>query len=176
MVDARVGRLSTDLYPLPVVVVNKKSPQLRPLTDRVRQIALFELGGLILITPAFVWSSGVPVGDSIGLLAVLALLAALWNGGYNSACDWVEGRWTGRTADRRPVALRVLHALGFEGGFIAISLPVIAWWTGMDWLTALVADLALALAYVCYAFVFNLGYDRVFPIASAGSRTVSHGE
>ena len=151
-------------------------PPLRPFTDRVRQIALFELGGLVLITPAFVWSSGVPVGESIGLLVVLALLAALWNGGYNSACDWLEGRLAGRSADHRPLRLRVMHALGFEGGFIVVSLPVIVWWTGMGWLNALLADLALALAYVCYAFVFNLGYDRAFPIARAGAQQALDGQ
>lgn len=153
--------------------MNKPVPLVRSFVDRVRQIVLFEVGGLILITPVFVWGSGVPLGESLGLLMVLALLAALWNGSYNSICDRIEGRLTGRTADRRPVRLRVLHALGFEGGFIAISLPVITWWTGMDWLTALLADLALALAYVCYAFVFNMGYDRVFPIVAAGTQQVS---
>lgn len=144
--------------------------------DRIRQIALFEFGGLILITPLFVWGSGTPVGESVGLLLVLALLAALWNGGYNSLCDWFESRVAGRTADRRPGWLRLAHALGFEGGFIVISLPVVAWWTGMDWLSALLADLALALAYVCYAFMFNLGYDRVFPIVGAESRRALDGE
>ena len=38
-------------------------------------------------------------------------------------------------------------------------------WTGMGWLEALVADIALAAAYVAYAFIFNLAYDRCFPIA-----------
>ena len=37
----------------------------------------------------------------------------------------------------------------------------------MDWLTALVADIGLALAYMVYAFGFNLAYDRMFPIAAA---------
>lgn len=156
--------------------MNKSAPPLRPFADRVRQIALFEFGGLILITPAFVWASGVPVGESLGLLVVLALLAALWNGGYNSLCDWFESRVAGRSADHRPVWLRVAHALGFEGGFIVISLPVVAWWTGMDWLSALLADLALALAYVCYAFMFNLGYDRVFPIVGTGPQQALDGE
>lgn len=156
--------------------MNFPAPPLRSLVDRVRQIALFELGGLMLITPAFVWGSGVPVGESAGLLVVLALLAALWNGGYNSLCDWFESRVAGRAADHRPLGLRVAHALGFEGGFVAISLPIIAWWTGMDWLSALLADLALALAYVCYAFIFNLGYDRVFPVVGAGPQRVLDGE
>ena len=139
-------------------------PKLRSFRDRVRQIVLFEVGGLALITPPFAWLSGVPVADSLGLLALVALIAAIWNGTYNTCFDWVEGRITGRTADHRPYRMRALHAVGFEGGLLLMSLPVIMAWTGMDWLEALVADLGLASAYVIYAFVFNLGYDRVFPI------------
>lgn len=144
--------------------MNKTRPPLRSFADRVRQVALFEVGGLLLITPPFVWLSGVPLVDSIGLLAIIALIAAVWNGCYNTAFDWFEGRFTGRQADQRPWRLRVAHALGFEGGLLTLSLPVIMWWTGMGWLAALIADIALALSYVAYAFVFNLAYDRMFPI------------
>lgn len=139
-------------------------PPLRSLKDRLRQVVLFEVGGLLLITPPFSWASGVPVTESIGLLAVLALVAALWNGAYNTGFDWVEGRLTGRAADRRPWRLRIAHALGFEGGLVLLSLPVVVYWTGMGWRAALVADVGLALAYAAYAFAFNLLYDRVFPI------------
>ena len=45
-----------------------------------------------------------------------------------------------------------------------MSLPVIVAWTGMDLWTALIADIGLAVSYVIYAFVFNIGYDRIFPI------------
>lgn len=140
---------------------------MRRLRDRLRQIVLFEVGGLLLITPPFAWASGVPLGDSIGLLALIALIAAIWNGSYNTAFDWIEGRRTGRSADRRPVGLRALHALGFETGLLIMTLPLVMAWTGMDWLTALLADLALAAAYVLYAFLFNLAYDRVFPITAS---------
>ena len=140
------------------------SPKLRSPLDRVRQVLLFEIGGLLLITPPFIWASGVSAMDSLGLLAVIALIAALWNAGYNTSFDWIEGRLTGRTADRRPYLMRMAHAVGFEGGLILISLPIIMAWTGMSWIEALLADIALALAYVIYAFFFNLGYDRVFPI------------
>ena len=139
-------------------------PPLRSLADRIRQIAFFELGGLLLITPPFVLIAGVPLREAIGLLASVALIAALWNGAYNTVFDRIEGRLTGRTADCRPFRLRVLQAIGFEGGLLLLSLPVVMWWTGMDWLAAIVADLGLALAYVAYAFVFNLAYDRAFPI------------
>lgn len=142
-------------------------PRLRSLPDRLRQIALFEIGGLLLITPPFAWLSGVPATESLGLLAVLALMAAVWNGAYNTTFDWFEGRLTGRTADRRPFRLRCLHAVGFETGLLLMTLPVIVWWTGMGWVDALVADIGLAASYTVYALVFNLGYDRIFPITPA---------
>lgn len=140
------------------------SPVLRSLPDRIRQVALFELIGLVIITPGFAIASGQPFAESLGLLAVLSLIAALWNGAYGTVFDWCEGRLTGRTADRRPPLLRVAHAAGFEGGLLLISLPVIVWWTGMGWWIALLADMALAFVYTAYAFVFNLAYDRAFPI------------
>ncbi len=126
---------------------------------------MFEIGGLLLITPPFVWLSGISLFDSLGLLALMAVIAAIWNALYNTSFDWVEGRLTGRTADRRPALLRVAHAAGFEGGLLLVSLPVVMAWTGMGWMQALVADIGLAAAYVVYAFVFNLGYDRVFPVS-----------
>lgn len=153
-----------------------KSPPLRSLRDRIRQVALFEVGGLIFITPPFAWASGASLAESAGLLALIALIAAIWNTAYNTAFDWAEGRLTGRTADRRPLLLRAAHALGFELGLLAMSLPVIVAWTGLGWVDALVADLGLVVAYVLYAFVFNLAYDRMFPIlapmAEEGSRGV----
>ena len=41
---------------------------------------------------------------------------------------------------------------------------MIVLWTGLSWWAALVADLGLALVYTAYAFVFNLAYDKIFPI------------
>lgn len=142
-------------------------PKLRSFGDRLRQIALFEIGGLLLITPPFAWASGVPIAESIGLLAVLALIASIWNGSYNTCFDWVEGRVTGRTADRRPFRLRCAHALGFEMGLFCMTLPIIVWWTAMGWVEAAIADVGLAVTYTVYALLFNMGYDRVFPIEQA---------
>ena len=143
------------------------TPKLRSFGDRLRQIALFEIGGLLLITPPFAWASGVPIRESIGLLALLALIASIWNGSYNTCFDWMEGRLTGRTADRRPFRLRCAHALGFEMGLFSMSLPIIVWWTGMGWAEAAITDIVLAITYTVYALLFNMGYDRVFPIEQA---------
>ncbi len=162
--------MSGSALPLPQDATLPFKPPLRSFRDRLRQIALFEVGGLVLVTPPFAWASGVPLAQSAGLLALLALVAALWNGSFNTCFDWVEGRLTGRTADRRPLRLRCAHAALFEGGLLLITLPVIVMWTDMGWRDALLADVALAIAYTIYAFVFNLGYDRAFPIEPAPPR------
>jgi uncharacterized membrane protein len=151
--------------------MSSSPPQLRSLPDRIRQVALFEVGGLLLITPPFIWLSGVPATDSFFLLALIALIAALWNAVYNTSFDWLEGRLTGRTADLRPMLWRAVHAIGFETGLLIVTLPIIVYWTGMGWLEALLADIALALAYTAYAFVFNIGYDRLFPINADSAST-----
>ena len=98
-----------------------KTVTLRAPRDRCRQVALFEIGGLLLITPPFIWLSGVPAKTSFGLMALIALIAACWNAVYNTSFDWVEGRLTGRNADQRPHLLRVVHALGFEFGLLVIT-------------------------------------------------------
>ena len=144
-----------------------KIPKMRSPIDRVRQVLLFEIGGLVLITPPFVWLTGVSLLESLGLLAMIAAIAAVWNALYNTSFDWVEGRMTGRSSDQRPVLLRIVHAVGFEGGLLLVSLPVVMAWTGMGWVEALLADIGLAAAYVVYAYIFNLGYDRVFPVSQA---------
>jgi len=155
--------------------VSKVVPKLRSPADRARQVLLFEVGGLVLITPPFAWLSGEPWLPSLGLMAILALIAALWNAVFNTVFDRLEGRLTGRPADRRPWRLRVLHALGFEGGLLLLTLPVIMLWTGMGWWAALLADLGLAMTYVAYAFAFNLLYDRCFPIVdTSGEVHESH--
>jgi uncharacterized membrane protein len=156
--------------------VSAHPPKLRSFRDRLRQIVLFEVGGMVLLTPPFAWASGVPFADSIGLLALLALLAALWNGAYNTGFDWIDGRLSGRCADRRPLSLRVLHAVGFEGGLLLMSLPVVMGWTGMGWLEAFVADIVLAGVYAVYAFGYNLAYDRVFPIEALGAEAIGHAD
>ncbi len=141
------------------------APKLRSTLDRLRQVAMFEVGGLLLITPPFIWFSGVPLRDSLGLMLTMALIAGIWNTLYNIGFDWLDGRLSGRRADQRPTVWRVLHALGFEGGLLLISLPMVMAWTGMDWLQALLADIGLAAAYVAYAYIFNLWYDWLFPLA-----------
>jgi uncharacterized membrane protein len=140
------------------------APAGRALPDRVRQVVLFEVAGIIGITPLFAWVSGEPLWPSAGLLALLSLIAAVWNGVYCTVFDRIENRLTGRRADLRPPRWRLAHAVGMEGGLLLLTLPVVMAWTNLRFFPALLADAGLAATYVVYAWIFHMVYDRAFPI------------
>ena len=78
-----------------------RTHRLRSLPDRLRQIVLYEIGGMGLISPIFAVAVDISPAKSLGLLAALALIVALWNALYSTAFDWAEAAVTGRSADSR---------------------------------------------------------------------------
>ncbi|MDP2779458.1 PACE efflux transporter [Devosia sp.] len=135
---------------------------MRTARDRIRHTVLFEIFGLLLVTPLGALAFAMPLQD-IGVIGVGgATLAMLWNYIYNYGFDRLMQRWRGTTLKTLP--LRVLHAILFELGLLLALLPLIAWYLGITLWQALVMDIAFALFYMVYAFVFNLAYDRVYPI------------
>lgn len=147
-----------------------RSPQgkvMRTTRDRIRHAISFEIIGLILITPLGAWTFGMPLHD-IGVVAIVgATIATAWNYLFNLMFDRAMLRATGAVA--KTLLVRVLHAVLFEVGLLALLMPFIAWQLGISLLDALVMDLGFAGFYLVYAFVFNWAYDVVFPVP--GRRT-----
>jgi uncharacterized membrane protein len=140
--------------------------RLRSLPDRVRQVALYEIGGVCLLSPLLAIVTNASPNHTAGLLVVLALVMAAWNGVYSTGFDWAERAITGGAADHRPPLLRAAHAVMLETGGVVATTPVIAAWTAVNWRLALLEDLGLTLAYSAYALCFGLIYDSLFPIDS----------
>jgi uncharacterized membrane protein len=135
---------------------------MRSTRDRLRHAILFELLGLALIIPLGSLLFGLH-GSDMGVIGIgSALAATMWNYLYNLGFDRAMQRWVGHT--RKSLGLRVGHALLFEAGLLVILLPPIAWYLDISLAQAFVMDLAIAIFFVVYAFTFNLGYDRVFPL------------
>jgi uncharacterized membrane protein len=135
---------------------------MRTTRDRIRHAISFELIGLALITPLGAWAFGMPVAD-IGVVGIgAATLATIWNYIYNLGFDAAMQRLTGGT--RTSIAVRISPAVLFELGLLIVLMPLIAWYLGISLLQAFLMDVAFAGFYLVYAFVFNWGYDRVFPL------------
>lgn len=135
---------------------------MRTVPDRIRHAISFEIIGLLLVTPLGAWVFHVPMMD-MGVIGIGgATIATLWNYIYNVWFDHAMMRLK-RTV-HKTLPIRILHAALFEAGLLAILMPFIAWYLNIGLLEAFLMDVSFALFYLVYAFVFNLAYDKVFPL------------
>jgi uncharacterized membrane protein len=137
---------------------------MRNTRDRIRHSVLFELIGLITVTPLGGWVFGVPISH-FGVVAVVSTTLAMgWNYAYNLGFDHAMLRLFGSVT--KSLRVRIVHAGLFEFGLLCLLVPFIAWYLAVPLWQAFVMDVSLAGFYVLYAFAFNWVYDIVFPVPS----------
>lgn len=134
---------------------------MRTTKDRIRHTLLFEAIALVLATTAaaLVLENSI---TKIGTLAItLSLIAMGWNYLYNL---WFD-QWQHHTPpNKRSFKMRLVHVMGFEGGLLIATLPLVAWWLEMSLWHAFLTDMGFTLFFMMYAFAFNWAYDLVFPV------------
>nr|WP_247648455.1 PACE efflux transporter [Pseudodesulfovibrio sp. zrk46] len=124
---------------------------------------MFELIGLITVTPLASWLLDKDMAKIGAMSVFLSLTAMMCNYVFNVAFDHALVR-LGRPLNHRPAWMRVLHAVLFESSLLIIAVPMVAWWLEMSLWQAFITDIGFALFFLCYAYVFNWAYDSVFPI------------
>lgn len=135
---------------------------MRSFMDRVRHATMFEIIGLAIFIPGSAFILDKPAAEMGVIGVVSATTATVWNFLFNLGFDKAMLRFTGSV--NKSMAVRVLHAILFEAGLIVLLIPFIAWYLGISLITALVMDIAIVVFYLVYAFVFNIAYDRLFPL------------
>lgn len=138
---------------------------MRGTADRIRHVVSFEIISLSIITPLGAWVFGVTMMDMGAVGAGAALIASGWNYLFNLGFDHALARLRGSV--RKTLALRVLHAVLFEAGLVAVLVPFVAWYLGIGLVEAFLMDAALAGFFLVFAFVFNWAYDALFPLPEA---------
>ncbi|MEZ9526238.1 PACE efflux transporter [Enterovibrio norvegicus] len=134
---------------------------MRTAADRIRHAIAFELIGLILII-GIMTQFGFDAAHTGVLGIAFSLLATGWNYIYNVWFDKAMQKWAGTTEKKQKH--RILHALLFELGLLWVTIPVIAWWLNLSLWNAFLMDIGLVLFYLVYAYVYNLAYDKLFPV------------
>jgi len=141
---------------------------MRTFRDRVRHALLFEAVALAIFIPGSAALFDQPV-DHMGVIGVAsATIATVWNFVFNMGFD--RAMLGLRGSIDKTLAIRVVHTLLFEAGLVVMLIPMIAWYLGIGLWAALLMDLAIVTFYLVYGFLFNLAYDRVFPIAAVAPR------
>ncbi len=141
--------------------------QLRSARERAIQTLCYEAGGLVIVSPLYALAHR-RLHDRLGG-AALALSAAMlfWTPLHNTIFDSAELRLARRCASARPHPWRIVHAVSHEGTSALVTVPIVMHLGGFAFWQALAVDVGLTAAYVAYAYVFHLGFDRLRPIAPA---------
>ena len=144
----------------------KSKMSLQGIKRKITYVATYEAIAFLFGTLGFFSFSDSSL-ERAGALAVFAsIFAVSWNFGYNAMFE----RWEARSLTRgRSVGRRVLHAVGFELGFLLALLPVAAWWLDISYLRSFIVNLGLNIFFFAYTFAFTWAFDRVFglPISAA---------
>ena len=134
--------------------------------DRVRHALLFEAVALAIFIPGSAAVFDQPM-QHMGVIGIVsATIATIWNFVFNVGFDRAMLRLRGSI--HKTMAIRVAHTFLFEAGLVAMLIPMIAWYLGIGLWAALLMDIAIVTFYLVYGFLFNIAYDRVFPVAATG--------
>lgn len=135
---------------------------MRTVADRVRHALCFEIIGLLLVTQLSGWLFKTSL-VTFGILAlILSVLATLWNYVYNLMFDHALLRMVKRI--EKTLFERVIHAFLFEIGMLIITLPLVVWWMGYGLVEAFNMSIALMVFYLVYVYLYNIAYDKIFPL------------
>lgn len=142
-------------------VVSKMKKQGIGIRARLVHMTLFEVFGILMVTPLFAWGFGHKLAEIFWLSVTLATVAMLWNFLYNIVFDKTEAWLEGKRFERS-VRTRVIHAVGFEFSLLVVSLPIVMHALGIGLVAALIMDFGFILFYLIYVFIFNLCFDKVY--------------
>lgn len=140
---------------------------MRTFRDRVRHALLFEAVALAIFIPGSAALFDQPL-DHMGVIGIAsATIATLWNFVFNVGFDRAMLRLRGSI--EKTMAIRVAHTVLFEAGLVVMLIPLIAWTLGIGLWAALLMDVAIVIFYLVYGFLFNIVYDRMFPVAAVAA-------
>ncbi|QIZ61982.1 chlorhexidine efflux PACE transporter AceI [Acinetobacter indicus] len=117
----------------------------------------YELILLVIIALALSLIFKMPLEVTGSLGVVMAVTSVLWNMLFNHFFEKFEAR----RQLKRTVKVRILHAIGFEGGLMLATIPMVAYAMQMSLPEAFLLDLSLTLCILVYTFIFQWGYDAI---------------
>jgi uncharacterized membrane protein len=131
---------------------------------RLVHAALYEAVAIALVTPGLAATGHASTDRGLSLSVAMSVMAMAWNMAFNALFEAWE---RGQPSQHRTWQRRALHALGFEGGLMLLTVPVIMWVLGLGLWAAIAMDASLMVFFLFYTYAFNWAFDRVFGLPHA---------
>ncbi|MGE8652421.1 chlorhexidine efflux PACE transporter AceI [Acinetobacter sp. YH12227] len=110
---------------------------------------------IIAIALSFIFAVPMEVTGTLGI--AMAITSVVWNMIFNHFFEKYEAK----RKLKRTVGVRILHAIGFEGGLMLATIPMVAYALEMSLGQAFLTDLSLTLCILVYTFIFQWCYDHI---------------
>ena len=110
---------------------------------------------IIAIALSFIFAVPMEVTGTLGI--AMAITSVAWNMIFNHFFEKFEAK----RKLKRTVGVRILHAIGFEGGLMLATIPMVAYALEMSLGQAFLTDLSLTLCILVYTFIFQWCYDHI---------------
>ena len=124
--------------------------------ERIFQAVLFEVLALIFLVILGKLFIDEQVHVLGGLAMVFSMIAMVWNYIFNIGFDRIYGH----ERISRGFKVRAIHALAFEAGMLAFTLPIVMWALSFTFWQALMLDLVGIGFFLIYAPLFHYVYDH----------------
>ncbi|QIK64897.1 PACE efflux transporter [Leucobacter viscericola] len=140
--------------------------QSRPVLRRVVFVVGYET--LSVLFTVLVLSTLLGHGGGSSTLTAIALstVATGWNYIWNTAFEAIEKR---RGASGRGAGSRALHAIGYEGGVLLFTIPLVAIMLGVNLLEAFAIEGSLLVFFLVFTVICTWVFDRVFGLPASAA-------
>lgn len=138
--------------------------QAHPVLRRVVYVAGYEV--LSVLFSVFVMSSmlGHGGGQSTLTAILLSTAATIWNYLWNTMFEAYERR-VGATG--RGLGARVAHAIGYEGGVLVVTIPLVSFMLSMSFLEAAMLEFGLLVFFLIFTAVYAAIFDKIFGLPAS---------
>ncbi|WP_151723768.1 chlorhexidine efflux PACE transporter AceI, partial [Acinetobacter ursingii] len=99
---------------------------------------------IIAIALSFIFDVPMEVTGSLGI--AMAVTSVVWNMIFNHFFEKFEHKHQ----LKRTIKMRILHAIGFEGGLMLATIPMVAYAMNMSIWQAIVLDFGLTMCILIY--------------------------
>ena len=124
---------------------------------RIVHALSYEIILLVIIAIALSYIFQLPMEVTGTLGVAMAVTSVVWNMLFNHYFEKIEAKHQ----LKRTIKVRIAHAIGFEGGLMLATIPMVAYALEMSLWQAILTDLSLTLCILVYTFIFQWGYDAI---------------
>ncbi|OTG82968.1 chlorhexidine efflux PACE transporter AceI [Acinetobacter sp. ANC 4648] len=110
---------------------------------------------IIAIALSFIFEVPMEIAGTLGV--AMAVTSVIWNMIFNHFFEKYERKHQ----LKRTIPVRIMHAIGFEGGLMLATIPMVAYAMDMTIFQAILLDLSMTLCILVYTFIFQWCYDYI---------------